>query len=119
MTNDEVIKELAKKYESVISQRNDADYQVNQKNWTKLVTILDYLNTEAERLGGKLEPVQLIPKEKHGYVEAVFDVFDVCGESLKAFIAAVSLADVFSVEPLESGQIRIGLNINDVYEKIK
>lgn len=119
MTNDDIIKELAKKYEAVINQRNDADYQINQKNWIKLITVLDYLNTEAERIGGRLEPVQLIPKERHGYIESVFDVFDVSGDSLKAFIHTLNLVDVFSVEPLVNGQVRIGMNINDIHEKKK
>lgn len=117
MTNDEIIKELAQKYESVINQRDDSDYQINQKNWTKLISVLDYISTAAAEFGGRLEPINLVPKEQHGYIEAVFDVFDVYGESLKAFIHALNLVDVFSVEPLESGQIRIGININNVYEK--
>lgn len=114
---EELIKELAKKYESVIEQRDDLDFQVNKRNWTKLLTVLDYLSIEAEKLGGKIEPVHIIPKEQHGYVEATFDVFDVYGESLKAFIQTLSLADSFSVESLIDGKIRIGVTINGVYQK--
>lgn len=118
MTKNEDIQQLAKKFEGVIKSRNDADYQINSKNWTKLLTVLEYLDTEAKNLGGRLEPVNLQPREQHGYVEAIFDVFDVSGDGVKALSTALQLVDVFSVEPLESGQIRIGININNVYEKI-
>ena len=117
MENEEFIKELSKKYEQIINKRNDADYMLNQENWKKLLSVLDYLTNAAQRLGGKVEPVNLIPREKHGYIEAVFDIFDIYGDSVKDFAKAVEMVDVFSIEPLTTGEIRIGININSVYEK--
>jgi hypothetical protein len=111
------VREFAKKYEAMMNERNDADYQINPKNWIKLLTVLEYLETEVARLDGKLEPVRLIPKEQHGYVQAIFDIFDVYGENLKVFTHVLKLADVFFIDALTNGKIRIGLNINDVYVK--
>jgi len=117
MTNDEIIKELSLKFAQVMNEQNDADYQINKKNWTKMVVVMEYLDAEAENLGGKLEPVRLIPKEKHAYIEAYFDVFDLYGEGLEAFIHVLKLVNVFSIEPTNDGRVKVGININNVYEK--
>lgn len=117
MSNEDFVKELGKKYEEIISKRKDSDYRINEANWAKLLSVVDYLSNAAEKLGGRLEPVVLIPREQHGYVEAIFDVFDIEKSSIKAFTEAVRLVDVFSIEPTADDKVSIGVNINYVYEK--
>ncbi len=115
MTNDEFVTKLGEKYEDLIKSRNDSDYQVNPKNWAKMTKLVDFLVETSEELGGKVMPVELIPKEQHAYIEAVFDILDIYGENVKKFADAIALADVFSVESLINEKIRVGFNINEVF----
>lgn len=117
MSNEAFVNSLAEEYKNMIENEYDEDYEINPMNWEKMIYTLNYLVKVAEKLGGKVEPVELIPKEKNGYIEAVFDVFDLCGNEIQEFTDIIKMANVFSIEPLADNKIRIGININEVYQK--
>lgn len=118
MTDDDFMK-FSKKFEEVVGKRKDEDYQINEENWKKFVTVTEYLDNKARELGGSLMPVALIPKEQHGFIEAEFDVFVIRKGFIEDFTKAIRLVDVFSIEPTTDDKVRIGVNINYVYEKIR
>lgn len=115
MTNEEYVKRLGILYNKVLSLRKDADYIVNQPQMDKLVAVLEFFLDEAKELDGKVEPVQLKPKEEHGGVTATFLVFDLYNDRVSRFCDVMRGCSAITIDATSKGEVCISCTIPDVF----
>lgn len=104
--------------EAIMAKCKDENYTINKDNYEKYLFVLGNLLKMAKEQGGKLEDIDIQPKQQHAFVTVVFEMIDLYGENVKTFTDMVEKVDVFSVEPLTDGTIRVGVTINNVFVKI-
>lgn len=114
MTDVEYIKRITQLYGAVLSLRKDDDYVVNQPQMDKFVEVLDFFMNEARENHGKIEPVNLSPKEEHGGVTATFIVFDIYGEDIQKFCKVMSYTSAITIDGTEDG-ICISVTVPEVF----
>lgn len=103
MTSEEYLARLGVLYQKLMSIRKDDDYVINQKQADRLVAIMNFFMDTAKKIGGKVEPLKLVPHEEHGGVTASFLVFDIYGEDVQKFCSVMKYASTIGIEPTEEG----------------
>lgn len=116
MSEDEFISKLAKKYKEVMDKRRDKDYELNESNWLKFLSVVEYFKDMAKKQCCKMDAVTVIPNEQHGSVSVTLDLFDVYKDEVKAFADIISLVDVFEIYPLINDEISLCVQVNNIYE---
>lgn len=114
MTNEEYVIRLGKLYDKVMSIRKDSDYVVNQQQMDRLVDIMTFFLDKAEELDGKVNRINLTPKEEHGGVTATFIVFDIYGDDVKRFCDVMQYASAITIDSTEDG-VCISITIPNVF----
>lgn len=117
MSDEQIVKNLGKLYNIVLSLRKDDDYEINQEQMDKLCALYRFFLDSADKLDGEAELCKLIPKEEHGGVTAKFLVFDVWGENVKRFAGVISACSAIGVEALADGRVSIDCTIPNVFVK--
>lgn len=115
MTNEEYVRRLGILYNKVLSLRKDSDYIVNQPQMEKLVAVLEFFLDMADELEGKVEPVQLSPKEEHGGVTATFLVFDLYGDKIPRFCDVMRGCSAIGIDANTNGEVCISCTIPEVF----
>lgn len=115
MTNEEYVRRLGILYNKVLSLRKDSDYIINQPQMEKLVALIEFFMDMANELEGKVEPVQLQPKEEHGGVTATFLVFDLYGEKVLRFCNVMKECSAITIDTTIQGEVCISCTIPDVF----
>lgn len=117
LSDEQIVKNLGKLYNIVLSLRKDDDYEINQEQMDKLCALYRFFLDSADKLDGKAELCKLVPKEEHGGVTATFLVFDVYGDNVKKFAEVISHCSAIGIDSLADGQICIGCTIPNVFVK--
>lgn len=115
MTDEQYVQRLGFIYNKVLSLRKDGDYIVNQPQMDKLVAVIDFFLDAAKRLDGKLEAVDLTPKEEHGGVTATFHVFDLHGEAIQRFCDVMRGCSAIGIDTTIDGKVCIDFTIPNVF----
>lgn len=115
LTNEEYVRRLGILYNKVLSLRRDEDYIVNQPQMEKLVALLEFFLDMAEDLDGKVEPVELKPREEHGGVTATFLVFDLYEEKVTRFCDVMRGCSAIGIDTTIDGEVCISCTVPDVF----
>lgn len=116
MTDEEYLRAFGKAYELLTSVRKDEDYRIDPTQAKRFGLIIDFFTRQAEKLGGEVKPVKLIPHEQHGELEAYFEVFSLNGEeNVQEFCKTMRHASAFGIDPLEDGRVCISLTVPNVF----
>ena len=118
MTDEEYVRRFGILYEQIMNFRKNEDYVVNQPQMDKLVEVLEFFIDSAKELGGKVEPVRLVPKEEHGGVTATFLVFDIYGEKVQRFCKVMSYCFGITIDSTFDG-VCISCTIPEVFVPIR
>lgn len=117
MTDEQFVRELGSLYEKVMELRKNEDYVVNQAQMDKFVEVLTFFTKATKKGHGKVESIDLKPKEEHGGLTATFVVFDVYGEEeVQKFSKVISYASAVTIDGTSDG-ICISLTIPNVFVK--
>lgn len=116
MTDEEYVKRIGQLYSAVMNLRNDDDYVVNQPQMDKFVEVLEFFMDVAQKNNGRVEPVDLTPKEEHGGLTATFRIFDIYGDEIQKFCRAMSHTSAIGIDELEDG-FCISVTIPNVFVK--
>lgn len=115
ITNEEYVAKLGALYKKVMSFRKDSDYIVNQPQMDKLVKVLEFFLEMARKSNGKVEPVELIPREEHGGVTATFLVFDIYGDDIGRFCDVMRFTSAITIDSVIDEGICISCTVPDVF----
>lgn len=115
MTNEEYVRRLGILYDKVLSLRKDADYIVNQPQMDKLIAVLEFFIDSAKDLDGKVEPVNLKPREEHGGVTATFLVFDLYAEKVLRFCDVMRACSAITIDTTSDGEVCISCTVSEVF----
>lgn len=115
MTDEQYVQRLGFIYNKVLSLRKDEDYIVNQPQMDKLVAVLDFFLDTAKKLDGKVESVDLTPREEHGGVTATFLVFDLYGEAIPRFCDVMRGCSAIGIDTTIKGEVCIACTIPNVF----
>ncbi len=87
----------------------------NPAQLTLFANVLKYFKTLAKAdVLGKVT-TDLTPDSPHGYIEVELFNLNIYEEKKKEFIEIINKVDVFSVDGVDEGKIRIEININDCF----
>lgn len=114
LSDKEYVSRLGKLYGKVLSLRKDSDYVINQGQMDKLLAVLNFFVGLSGDLDGKVEPLELIPREENGGVTATFPVFDVYGDQVTWFCNVMSGCSAITIDPTDEG-VCISCTIPDVF----
>lgn len=116
MSDLEYVKRIGQLYNAVMSLRNDDDYVVNKPQMDKFVEVLEFFMNVAQKNNGKVDPVELSPKEEHGGITATFRIFDIYGDDIQKFCRAMSYASAIGIYDVKDG-VCISVTIPNVFVK--
>lgn len=118
MKDEEFVARIGRLYDRILSLRRDEDYVVNQNQMEKLVNVIDFFLDAEKELTGEVRPVDLVPREEHGGVTAVFVVFDVFGDQVKRFCDVMRECSAISID-VEGDQVCISCTIPNVFVRVE
>lgn len=118
MTDEKYVKRLAQIYEQVMSYRKDENYAVNQPQMDKLMEVLDFFNDIADKCDGEIVPIELVPREEHGWIMVKFVVFDIYGEEIQRFCDVMRCASAIGVDCETNGKVCISVTVPNVFVPI-
>lgn len=119
ITVDEFLREAVEAYEEEMASRDNSDYEVNEGQMSKLLDAYKFFLELAHRGGGRVEELQLEPKQEFAGITAYFVVFDVSGEDLKRFAEIVGNCSAFGMDTTSDDEVCISFNIPEVFQKRK
>lgn len=115
MDYENFLMEAFEEYQAEMDSRDNADYMVNRPQLQKLAGAYQFFVEYANDNGGKVDPVEFIPKNEHCGVTAYYTLFAPFGEELEKFKQVIQDASAISIDSLVNGDICISINIPNVF----
>ena len=115
LTNEEYLAHLGSLYDKIMSLRKDSDYVVNQPQMDKFIEVLSFFRDTTKELNGRIEPVELIPREEHGGITAEFMVFDLSGDDVQRFCSVMQHVSAIDIDAKTDGTICIAVTVPNVF----
>ena len=117
MTNEQYAKRLSQLYDKVLKLRSDKDYIVNQAQMDKFVELVEFFSDETKYGGGKIDDIDITPKEEHGGLTASFIVFDVFGDRIQDMCKVLAYTSAISIDATKDCRVCISMTVPNVFVK--
>ena len=118
MTEDELIIELGKCYNTVMSEKKNEDYGVNRAQLKKLFDAVKFFEKVTADADGRIEELRLVPKEESGGCTVSFVLMSLYEKDVEKFSNVVKEAIAFSIDSTTDGRVEIGITIPNVFTPI-
>lgn len=109
------VSEAFREYEREIAERDDNDYEFNREQGLKLFAAFEFFEAYVKGHGGRIDPINLKPREEVGYLTCYCTVFDFFGEDVPHFCMAILDASAISIDALVDGTVCISMTFPDVF----
>lgn len=106
-------------YERRMAARNDDDYEFNREQGLKLFAAFEFFESYVRQYGGRVEPINLIPREENGGLTCYCTVFDFAGTEIQQFCTAILGASALSIDALSDGTVCLSMTFPDVFVRKK
>ena len=119
MLNDEgYARAFGRAYSLLMSLQKDEDFEVDEKQARRFGEIVEFFSKTANKLGGTVVPVRLVPHTQRGDLEAFFEVFSLNGQDkVEEFCRVIKHASAFGIEPTADGKVCISLTVPNVFRR--
>lgn len=119
MTDKEYVKRLGALYDKIMKLRSDKDYVVNQPQMDRFVELVEFFAEETKKDygDGRIESVNLVPKEENGGLTASFVLFDIFSDRVQDFSKVIGYASAVSIDSMADDRICISITVPDVFKK--
>ena len=115
-TIDDLIAESMRLYDEEIASRDDDDYEINPEQWKNLLDAYEFLHGIAETQNGKVDPLNLKPRQGFADIRYTGRIFDLSGEmEVIEFCRKFLNASAFGVDSLADGRICIEATFRNVF----
>lgn len=119
MTDTEFVKRFGKQYLSVLQDAEKLHYKLNEEQFIKLFNLVeffkDYVKSEKS---GKIDSIDLDPKEIHGGLTATFVLFDISGNQIKEFCEVLKDTSAITLDATTDGKVCISITVPNVFSEI-
>lgn len=119
MTEDELIIELGKCYNTVMSEKKNEDYGVNRTQLKKLLDAVKFFEEAIKDGDGKIEELRLVPKEESGGFTASFAAMSLYDKAVSELFDVLKDATARSIDSTVDGRIEISTTFPEVFKPIK
>ncbi len=119
MTEDELIIELGKCYNTVMSEKKNEDYGVNRTQLKKLLDAVKFFEEAIKDGDGKIEELRLVPKEESGGFTASFAAMSLYDKAVSELFDVLKDATALSIDSTVDGRIEISTTFPEVFKPIK
>lgn len=102
-------------YESIMNLRDNDDYIVNQPQMDKFIEILKFFQDVSTGDNGKIEPLDIIPKEESGSITATFLLFNLFGDEVVRFSDIIKHASSIAIEATIDHEVCISVTVPNVF----
>lgn len=111
------LKEVWEIYKKDLDSRDDKDYEMNQTQMKKLFRARSFFVRYAVENGGRVEEMDMSPKQKNCGVTGYFTFFSPFGEQLDEFKEIMQDISAISIDSLKNGDVCVSVIIPDVFVK--
>ena len=105
MSNEEFVRLFGSLWHEATERYSNDDFIINLPQMHKLAAVYKFFSAYVLKHGGKIKPLNLEPRELHGWFEAEFVIFDPIGDEIMEFGKLLSYASAFGIDPTEDGVI--------------
>lgn len=119
MTEDELIIELGKCYNTVMSEKKNEDYGVNRAQLKKLFDAVKFFEKVTADADGRIEELRLVPKEESGGFTASFAVMSLYDKAVSELFDALKYATALSIDSTADGRVEISTTFPSVFGPTK
>lgn len=116
--NDPEMQELLKaagELDKEIQERDDSEYSLNREQWYALLEAYGFFTKLAERTGGRVEPLDLKPREEIGHIVYTGRVFEAVDREIQILCRGLKRASVFMANVEPDGEICIRIAFPGVF----
>ena len=113
--------EFAKQFKKSILNENGYEYFPNQMQQLKFSALVKFIKDKAETSGNaEVLPIEIIPREMCGYLEADFAWFSLNGEEeVEKFNKLLSYCSAFSACQTADGKTRLSFTVPYLFNRKK
>ena len=108
------LKKLGILYNQLLAMHQDEDFVINQEQLDKLTEIVEFFTERCADGYGKIDRIDLNPKEWHGGVTVSFIAFYIHGDQIKDFCRVMSYCSAITVDSM-TGDVRFSVTIPYVF----
>lgn len=119
MTEDKLIIELGKCYDTVMSEKKNEDYGVNRAQLKKLFDAVKFFEEAIKDSDGRIEELRLVPKEESGGFTASFAVMSLYDKAVSELFDVLKDATVLSIDSTADGRVEISTTFPEIFKPIK
>lgn len=119
MTEDELIIELGKCYNTVMALRENKDFVINRVQLKKLLDAVKFFEEAIKDGDGRIEELRLVPKEETGGFTASFAVMNLYDKAVSELFDVLKDATALSIDSTTDGRIEISTTFPEVFKPIK
>lgn len=119
MTEDELIIELGKCYNTVMSEKKNEDYGVNRTQLKKLFDAVKFFEEAIKDGDGRIEELRLVPKEESGGFTASFAVMSLYDKAVSELFDVLKDATALSIDSTADGRVEISTTLPEIFKPIK
>lgn len=116
MTDFEFARLFTERYNKMLTELDDADYELNLEQFEKLDRIIKLFSNLVSDSSGKIDSIDMIPRMEHGGVTATITLVYVKGEEVKEFCSALSEASAITMDATDDG-VCISVTVPHVFRR--
>lgn len=109
------VDEVFKKMQREIASRNDDDYEFNREQGLKLFAAYEFFEAYVKVNGGRVEPINLKPREEVGYLTCYSLLWDFAGKEIQNFCKAILGASAIGISAKLDSTVCISMTFPDVF----
>ena len=115
LSDEEFCHIFGKKYEELLVEQDDEDYQINPPQWFKMLKVIKFFFDLAKSSNGQVEPCEVCPRVEHGGVTAYFTVLDVRENDIPKFCEALQQTSAITIDATTDGRICLSVSVPYVF----
>jgi len=119
MNYEEYAKIIWSIYEETMAKENDDDYELNEIQMQKLIDAYEFFSKIAEESNGRVEDINLSPRETTGHITTYFTLLYFDNEKLKVFSNVVDSMCALSIDATIDGEVCVDFTVPGVFKKKK
>ncbi len=115
LDDEEWVGALGRAYQNYLDGLNDEDFIINPLQMEKLAKSFKFFKKMAKEFGGKIEPLEISPKEQHGGFTIRIPQFTVRGNEIEEFCEVIKGLSALEFCPICDHPIEISTSISNVF----
>ena len=113
------VSDVFREMQREIAERDDNDYEFNREQGLKLFAAYEFFESLVKKHGGRIEPINLKPREEVGYLTCYCLLYDLVGIEIPNFCMAILGASAVDISAMLDSTVCISMTFPDVFVRKK